>query len=147
MASSDSNYIQVTPEQFKTDFPEFNSYSDASISGTILEAGCYISTAKRCNLDNACLTRLIELMTAHLLTLNNYSAMNGGMSSMLKQSATVGSVSVTNAIPTGMREFANWIWQTSYGQRYWSMLKAKNAVGFYFGGSFQRKFTDNIIQP
>lgn len=146
MASSDSNNIQVTPQQFKDDFPEFNSLSDTSIEGTILEAGCYISTQKRCDLSDTCLTRLIELMAAHLLTLNNYSAMNGGMGSMLKQSATIGSVSVTNAIPTGMREFANWIWQTSYGQRYWAMLKSKNATGFYFGGSFQRKFSDNMIK-
>lgn len=146
MASADGT-ITVTATEFKEAFPEFSTYTDAQVSNALTEAICYISNSTYGKLSESVRTLLIELMAAHLIVFNNYSTMSGGLGSAMRQSSTVGSVSVTFAIPNNRTQFQSWINQTAYGQRYWNILSAHNAVGFYFGGSFQRKFTDNMMPP
>lgn len=141
----DSNTIVITVERFKADFPEFNDYPDSSVSGAILEATFFISNKISCILDKEIRGRLIELAAAHLLTINNYSAMNGGMGQMLQASVRVGNVSVANAIPEQNSQSYNFWATTGYGLRYWNILTAHKGAGAYIGGSFQRKFKDNIL--
>lgn len=142
--SNDSTIITITAQQFKSDFPEFNTYSDSSIDGAIVEATFFISNKISRVLETPVRTRLIELAAAHLLTINNYAAMNGGMADMLQASVKVGNVSVTNAIPDNNSQQYNFWATTNYGLRYWNILNSHKSP-VYVGGSFQRVFKDNML--
>ena len=65
--------VIVSVSDFRSAFPEFSSatdYTDALISRFITMAEAYCST-KNFRIKPATRVLLIELMTAHLITLNN----------------------------------------------------------------------------
>lgn len=133
--------VVVTPALFRAAFPEFSSatdYTDALVQRFITMAEAYCST-KNFRVKPATRVLLIELMTAHLITLNNidpttHQSTGSGSVSGFETSATVGSVSVSLQAPVAKNAFQTWINSTGYGQQYWALLVANNALGIHYVG-------------
>lgn len=136
------NRIVVSVSDVRAVFPEFSdatAYPDAIIGAAITAAGNYVSTVNYGELSFDCRAYLIELMAAHLVTVmtdsgNNTgtagAAASGGVSGAV-QSAHIGDVSVSVAIPQGMNELNTWLWQTPYGQQYLALLKTRNFPKYF----------------
>jgi hypothetical protein len=121
---------------FRKSFPAFadeSLYPDECVSIFWDMATCYISDQTNCLLDEKCLTLLINLMTAHLVFINNAQE-EGGDTAMVEQ-ATIDDVMVKSAIPDVEDPFTWWMLQTSYGKQYYSLISSMIAGGFYAGGS------------
>lgn len=134
----DDSTIKITVEMFGVDFPEFmnGGYSVASIQGFINQAYCYVSN-ENYGVLNCCSRKLaIELMTAHLLALND--KITSGQTTGQIGSTSIDSVSVSLIPPPNKTQFEYWLGLTPYGQRYFALLSAKAPAGLYYGGSFQR---------
>lgn len=133
--------VVVTPALFRAAFPEFSSatdYTDALVQRFITMAEAYCST-KNFRVKPTTRILLIELMTAHLITLNNidpttHQSTGSGSVSGFETSATVGSVSVSLQAPVAKNAFQTWINSTGYGQQYWALLVANNALGIHYVG-------------
>lgn len=132
--------IVITVEDFRKDFPEFadeNVYSDTSLQSFIRQAECYIHNVNYGVLQNDCRKLGIELMVAHLQTLQD--RINSGQNATGQISGTsIDSVSVSLIAPPNASQFEYWLGLTPYGQRYLMLLQAHAPAGLYFGGSFQR---------
>ena len=133
--------VIVSVSDFRSAFPEFSSatdYTDALISRFITMAEAYCST-KNFRIKPATRVLLIELMTAHLITLNNIdptthqSTGSSGVSGF-ETSASVGGVSVSLQAPVVKSAFETWINSTGYGQQYWALLVANNPTPIHYVG-------------
>lgn len=133
--------VIVTPELFRAAFPEFSSatdYTDALLSRFITMAEAYCSTTNF-RIKPATRILLIELMTAHLITLNNIDPtthQSTGAASVtgFETSATVGGVSVSLQAPISKDAYEQWIQSTGYGQQYWALLVANNPTPVHYIG-------------
>lgn len=131
--------IVLDATTFKEDFPEFDSVSDSVVNSFIEQAICYVSNVNYGRLKDNCRKLAIELMTAHLLTLNQ--RIQSGLTSQGQlQNASIDGVSVSMVAPNNKTQFEYWINQTPYGQRYYALLASLSAGGLFFGGSNQRVF-------
>lgn len=133
--------IQVLPEDIRQAFPAFkdlNKYSDDQIQIMIDQARCYISANKYGILKESCRKLGLELMAAHLLSLQD--RINSGNASAEGQitSSSIDSVSISLAPPPSKNMLEYWLSLTPYGQRYWILLMSHAPAGLYFGGSWQR---------
>lgn len=115
---------------FRVLYPAFEAVSD-SVVGTVAEsAKCWIPSS--C-VD--CSDQLWMLATAHLLKLRSDAA-QGTAATGAMQSATVGSVSVTMAQPTGGRtEQAQWFSMTPYGVQFLALRRTCAGLPRYVNGS------------
>lgn len=132
--------IIITPQEFRADFPEFadtSVYSDATLQRFINQAGCYIHNVNYGVLQGSCRKLAIELMVAHLQTLQDRIA-SGQNSTGQIGSTSIDSVSVSLIAPPNKTQFDYWLSLTPYGQQYLQLLLAHAPAGLYFGGSFQR---------
>lgn len=132
--------INITIEEFRKDFPEFadeNVYSDASLQNFLTQSMCYIHNVNYGTLQNNCRKLGIELMTAHLQTLQDRIASGQNTTSQIG-GTSIDSVSVSLIAPPNKSQFDYWLGLTPYGQRYLMLLQAHAPAGLYFGGSFQR---------
>lgn len=140
--------IIITPQQFRSAFPEFaaDKFPDALITRFLTmsqgwishnDGGCVLTTDER--------TLLIELLVAHLITLYypNGTATEtptggetsvGGTTGVVK-SSSIGDVSVSMQDLIANTAFEQWIQSTGYGQQYWTMLQAKTPTPIYFPGA------------
>ena len=143
-----NNNIIVTPADVRTIAPEFKdttAYPDADIQARIMVAGIYISKKLSGDIGFERRALLIELMAAHLLKLDELTGAAGGTSGGAatmaatgqRISATVGQVSVSYAVPSDNGAMAYFLNQTTYGQRYWALLRSL-VTPIYYGGSPQR---------
>ena len=134
--------VIVTEANFRSAFPEFadtTTYTSALITRFILMAEAYCHT-KNYRVKPEVRILLIELMTAHLITLNNidpttHQSTGVSGSAGFETSATVGGVSVSLQAPIAKDAFQTWINSTGYGQQYWALLVANNPVGIHYVGT------------
>ena len=132
--------ITVTVADFRADFPEFANatiYPDAELQNFIDQSMCYISNVNYGVLRGNCRKLGIELMVAHLQTLQNKIASGQNATNQIG-STSIDSVSVSLIAPPNKSQFDYWLNLTPYGQRYLMLLLAKAPAGLYYGGSFQR---------
>lgn len=132
--------INVEPNDIRSGFPEFQSeekYTDEMLYGLITQAECYISTKNYGVLREGCRKLAIELMTAHLLALQD-KINSGNTATGQITSSSIDSVSVSMTPPPNQTGFRYWLNLTPYGMRYLMLLLAHAPAGLYFGGSRQR---------
>lgn len=141
-----NNNIVVTATDFRAVFPEFanvTAYPDAQINAHIALAGCYISTQNYGDLDFNARAYAIELMAAHLLTLDlkaSAGTSGGGVASAAGGqviSASIDGVSVSMTVPPNKDQLQYWLNQTPYGQRYLAILQSR-ITPLYLWGSRER---------
>ena len=134
--------VVVTVADFRNAFVEFSNttnYTDALVGRFITMAEAYCST-KNFRVKPATRILLIELMTAHLITLNNidpttHESTGSGEGAGFETSASVGGVSVSLQAPVAKNAFQTWINSTGYGQQYWALLVANNPTGVHYIGN------------
>lgn len=131
--------IVLTVDDFRAAFPKFTAvkYTDNVIQGFITQSYCYVSSTNCGSLRGDCRKLAIELMVAHLLTLNDRIASGTSQSGQLA-SSTIGDVSISLLAPPNKTQWDYWINQTPYGQRLYALLMSKAPAGMYLGGSCQR---------
>lgn len=132
--------VVVSINDFRGSFPEFQvaDYPDALVQRFITMAEAYCST-KNFRVKPAVRILLIELMTAHLITLSNIDPTtheSTGSSSVtgFETSASVGGVSVSLQAPIARNAFEQWINSTGYGQQYWALLVANCPTPVHYVG-------------
>ena len=132
--------VEVNATKFRTAFPEFDAtnYPDTLISRFILMAEAYCSTTNY-GIKPAVRELLIELMTAHLLTLSEIDPTTHTVKTMggiagFDVSASVDGVSVSKQAPIAKSAFEQWIQSTGYGQQYWALLMANVPTPIHYVG-------------
>lgn len=134
--------VVVTEEYFRAAFPEFASkttYTDALVTRFILMAEAYCSP-RNYRIKPEVRVLLIELMTAHLITLNSidpttHESTGSGDITGFETSASVGGVSVSLQAPIAKNAFEQWIQSTGYGQQYWALLVANVPTPVHYVGT------------
>lgn len=133
--------VVITLADFRTAFPEFDTtnYPDAVCNRFLIMAQSYCSTTNF-RIKPATRILLIQLMTAHLITLAKIDPTTHSVSSMgditgFETSANVGGVSVTLQAPIARDAFEQWINSTGYGQQYWALLVANTPTGVHYVGT------------
>jgi hypothetical protein len=133
--------ITITADQFRADFTEFsdvNKYSDESLGIFINRAYCYISRSTYGKLPQDVRTLAIELMVAHLLTIQD--KINSNSASGQIASTSIDAISVSLVAPINRNAWQYWLNSTPYGMELLALLQAHSSAGLYYGGSFQRVF-------
>lgn len=132
--------VVVSVNDFRGSFPEFSatSYPDTLVQRFITMAEAYCSV-KNFRVKPAVRVLLIELMTAHLITLNNidpttHESTGSGSVTGFETSASVGGVSVSLQAPIARNAFEQWINSTGYGQQYWALLVANCPTPVHYVG-------------
>lgn len=121
---------------FRAQIPAYadaTAYPSVTVEGYFEQAGCYI--VESCALTGACLRLALNLMTAHLMTIDQPA---GGSGVGLVQSASIDKVSVSYAVQFTSSDWRNWLNQSQYGQRLLALLKMKGAP-MLIGGSAERQ--------
>lgn len=133
--------VVITLTAFRTAFPEFDAttYPDAVCNRFLTMAQAYCSTTNF-RIKPAVRILLIQLMTAHLITLAEMDPTTHAVKSMgeptgFETSANVGGVSVTLQAPIARDAFEQWINSTGYGQQYWALLVANTPTGVHYIGT------------
>ena len=125
---------------FRQQFPAFDNeatYSDATLQTMFDAATCYISDDDYGRLNGNCRLRALNLMTAHLQSIQD--SINAGEGSPdILVSASIGSTSVTVQPPENKDQWEWWLNQTPYGQQLLSLLLSTSVGGFYIGGLAER---------
>ena len=132
--------IAVTYNDFIADFPEFDSISPSIVNQFIIQAKCYISDEDYGILRGEARKLAIELMVAHLITINERITDEKQTQSGVVSAASIQNVSVTLVPPPSANQYEYWLNLTTYGTRLWALLNAHTACGFYVAGSPQRVF-------
>lgn len=109
---------------------------------------CYVSNSTVGSLSEACRRQVLNLVTAHLITLMESSV--AGNQPGFVTSASIDKISVSIAAPTNKSAFQFFLNQTPFGIQAYAMLFAASAGGFYSGGrnelgSFRR--SGGIFSP
>lgn len=113
------------PGQFLTATePEVQVYWDTAI--------CYVSPSTAGSLTAACRRQVLNLLTAHLMTLAALTT--AGQQPGFKTSATVDKVTVAVQPHPPTSQYQWFYNQTAYGQQAYAMLYAGGAGGTFFGG-------------
>lgn len=135
--------IEITVEEFRTDMPAFadtTKYSDGKISVYLDRSTCYVSAYKYGSLCEKCRKYALELMTAHLLTLND-RIMSGDTSAGGRITSTsIDKISVSLDAPQTKNDWAYWLSLTPYGLELLALLNSKAPAGIYSGGKCYRVF-------
>lgn len=106
-------------------------------------ATSYVSSTNYGWLNGLSRELAINLMTAHLLVLNDQII--SGNTPVLTNSATVDKVSVSLTPPPAKTGWEWWLSLSPYGQQLWALLLQKGNGGLYVGGfpetnSFRRNY-------
>jgi hypothetical protein len=136
--------VVIDISTFRQLFPEFadaTKYTDGQIQGAIAAAETYFPAKENCFLSSAHIERVIYLLTA--IMLKSYVSASGANNSNqggagAVQSASVGSVSVSYALPQRMNDITAWLYSyPPYGQELSALLSSLGSAGFYIGGSLE----------
>lgn len=130
----------VIPE-FRKNFPEFGdtvAFPDARINFAYQYAVDILMTGNLYCGDR--LTRMLDLLTAHILTLMGAGVPTGddgaiGTANGAVISATVGDVSVSFAAAPARDSWQHWLQGSGYGQLLAALMRKASAGGLYFGGT------------
>lgn len=134
--------VVISVGDFRTAFPEFSNettYTDGLLTRFLTQAQAYCSPVNfRVKPEIRLL--LIQLMTAHLITLNKidpttHESTGSADITGFEQSASVGGVSVSLQAPMSKDAFEQWIQSTGYGQQYWALLCANTPTGVFYIGT------------
>ena len=145
--NADGN-ITISAADIRNAFPAFSDaeqYPDGIIENSIEMAKCFISDTISgcCPVSFECRALMLELMSAHILSLQSSgSSEQGGESSGVSgmiTAATIADVHVNTAVPADQGQLQWYLNQTPYGQQLFALLKIKSSP-LYFGGSRQRIF-------
>lgn len=120
---------------FRVAFPQFSNvtiYPDALIQAQADIAECFLA-ANGCS----CETVQMQLMVAHLLTLNDRIIAGTGTTGQIA-SATIDKVSVSITPPPGKSGFLYWLNTTPYGVQLAALLSVCAVGGLYVGGRPER---------
>lgn len=137
--------IELDLPEFRQRFPAFAMeavFPDLTIDTQWQLATLYVSDSVYACL-HASQTLALQLMTAHLLALQQAQACGGagegGGASGLTVAATIDKVSVTLAQPPfGTSAWRYWLNLSPYGQQLLALLSARSMGGSYHGGSLTR---------
>lgn len=135
--------VEVNVSKFRSQFPEFDAtnYPDVLVNRFITMATAYCSTTNY-RIRPAVRELLIELMTAHLITLAEIDPTTHLVKSMgqimgFDVSASIDGVSVSKQAPIAKNAFEQWINSTGYGQQYWAMLVANVPTPIHWIGTMR----------
>lgn len=133
--------IQITSQEFRSaikGFSDKEKYTDEQIDLFIEQAGLYVSPINCGVLRCEQRVYAIELMAAHLLTLND-KILSGDISAGGRiTSATIDKISVSLEAPKNQNDFSYWLSLTPYGMSLLALLKTKSSIGIYSGGTNYR---------
>ena len=133
--------ITLTVDGFRSDFVEFSNtetYSNELISSFINRSYGYISRNVYGILSEADRKLALELMTAHLLTINSKISSNTATGQIA--STSIDAISVSLVAPVNKNAWQYWLNSTPYGQQLLALLQAHAPAGIYYGGSYQKVF-------
>ena len=125
---------------FRAMFPAYadeTAYPDTLLDVQWGLAVCYVSDNNHGRLSEACRTRALYLMLAHLLDLGD--RVNSGAPSGQVVGASEDGVSVSLTPPPNESQFSWWLNVTPYGQQLNSLLDVNSVGGFYAGGRPERR--------
>ena len=137
--------ITITVTEFRNDFPYFadkTMYGDTRVDGALTQAACYVSDVNCGILRNNCRRLALELMSAHLLIMDDYLAGGQVQPAMASSStASIDKVSVSKgfAAPPFSNSWQYWLGLSTFGLRFLALLNVKAAAGLLVGGSPQRR--------
>jgi hypothetical protein len=115
-------------------FSDSTKYTDEKVELFIEQAYNYISPHKGCLLKCKSRRYAIELMAAHLLTLND-RILSGNMSAGGRiTSANIDKISVSLEAPKNQNDWNYWLSLTPYGMALSALLISKAPIGIYSGG-------------
>lgn len=139
-------------EQFPNQFPDPPN-TDAYVEIFWNAATCLVSTDTQGPLSAECRRHVLNLVTAHLITLS--ASAQAGMQPGFIVSGSIDKISVTVQPPPSRTAFQFLLMQTPYGVEAFTILSLSVAGGFYEGGfnelgSFRRAggtFTPPSLSP
>ncbi len=139
--------VDVFRAQFPGLFPDPPN-TDAFIELFWDAATCYVSNDTAGALSVACRTQVLNLVTAHLITIME-SAQAGNQPGFVV-TASIDKISVTVQAPPSKSEFQFFLNQTPFGIQAYAMLYAAGVGGSYVGGfnelgSFRR--AGGVFEP
>lgn len=137
---------EINLATFRLLFPAFSSpvkFPDAYITAQWDMATSYIYAWDNCLIEGSNLQNALNLMTAHLLQINETirAASGGGAAPVVGvfMSATIDKVTVTNQPPPAGNSWQYWLASTPYGLQLWALLKRMAGAGLYVGGLPERR--------
>lgn len=123
---------------FRGNFPEFSSISDATVSRASTLAGFIVSPNSSALVSNTKADLMTEYLVAHIIQLGlntGTSASSDNQPAYPVASATEGSVSVSLLPPpVGNDALRFWLFTTQYGIALLSLARSAIAGGVYIGG-------------
>lgn len=136
-----ADVIIITVSDFRSAMPAFSNstkYPDATIELFIEQAYNYISNKNCGSLRDNARKYALELMAAHLLTIND-KIMSGNVSAGGRiTSASIDKISVSLEAPQSKNDWNYWLSLTPYGQALLALLASKAPIGIYSGGTNYR---------
>lgn len=128
--------VSLFRSQFSA-YSDSTAYTDETLQAFFDIATCYVSDDDYGLLSGACRLRALNLMTAHLLSLDD--SIKSGDDPGLVTSSTIGRVSVSvKPTPSDEDQWSWWHNLTPYGRQLLALLAAKSVAGFYIGGRNER---------
>ena len=124
---------------FRLAFPAFASvaaYPDLTVQGYWDAAICYINPNNYGYLQGASRARALNLMTAHLLAIQDI--IKSGQQVGFTTQATIDKISVAMQAPPSANAWQYWLNTTPYGMQLLALLGAKGVGGLYIGGLPER---------
>lgn len=121
---------------FRTEYPKFSDeikYPDVIINSNFDTATIFIANHTNCILDIKKLTKVLYLLTAHLLQLETDD--NAGNPAGVITSASIDKISVTIAEPKNKTEFSYFLNRTTYGQQLAALFRILSMGGIIVNGS------------
>ena len=123
---------------FRANFPEFSSISDATVSRASTLAGFVVSPNSSALVSSSKTDLMTEYLIAHIIQLGlntGTSASSESQPAYPVSSATEGSVSLSlSPPPVGNDALRFWLFTTQYGIALLSLARSSIAGGAYIGG-------------
>lgn len=121
--------------EFRTQYPIFDTISDAVVLRAFASAEMFISNNTSDYLTEVKLKFVLYLMTAHILQIGVESAANGGGSAGIVSSTSIDKISVSFETRISKSAFQYFLNKTIYGEQILVLFSQLAAGGFYIGGS------------
>ena len=124
---------------FRAGFPAFanvTTYPDATIEVFWNRGTGYVSSLNYGRLRDAARADALNLMAAHLLTLQD--TVNAGEVAGIVTASSIDMISVTLKEPPAANQWQWFLNLTPYGQQLLALLTVRSSGGFYIGGLPER---------
>lgn len=136
-----ADVIIITVNDFRSAMPAFSNttkYPDATIELFIGQSYNYISNKNCGSLRDNARKYALELMAAHLLTINDKITSGNVSAGGRITSASIDKISVSLEAPQSKNDWNYWLSLTPYGQALLALLASKAPIGIYSGGKNYR---------